>query len=78
MSLRVTATVPAPGQPLMVAVPPSGATSPASIRSVVVLPTPVGPTKPVTWPDGERHAVQRLHAAEPLEQPGDLNGCFHR
>jgi hypothetical protein len=34
----------------MVAVPASGMTSPASIRSVVVLPAPFGPRNPVTSP----------------------------
>jgi hypothetical protein len=34
----------------MVAVPASGATSPASIRSVVVFPAPFGPRNPVTSP----------------------------
>src|SRR5215471_9450067 len=34
----------------MVAVPPSGAVSPSSIRKVVVLPEPFGPRKPVTRP----------------------------
>src|SRR6266702_1038629 len=34
----------------MVVVPASGVTSPASIRSVVVLPAPLGPRNPVTRP----------------------------
>ena len=34
----------------MMAVPASGATSPASIRSVVVFPAPFGPRNPVTDP----------------------------
>src|SRR4051812_7882619 len=34
----------------MVAVPESGWTSPSSMRSVVVLPAPLGPRKPVTLP----------------------------
>src|SRR5690348_11211401 len=34
----------------MVAVPEVGAISPSSIRSVVVLPAPFGPRKPVTEP----------------------------
>src|SRR5215470_7406265 len=34
----------------MVAVPLSGAARPSSIRSVVVLPAPLGPRKPVTRP----------------------------
>ena len=29
-----------------------GATSPSSIRMVVVLPAPLGPTNPATVPDG--------------------------
>src|SRR4051795_2177336 len=34
----------------MVARPRVGVTSPSSMRSVVVLPAPFGPRKPVTWP----------------------------
>jgi hypothetical protein len=34
----------------MVAVPLVGAVRPSSIRSVVVLPAPLGPRKPVTRP----------------------------
>ena len=38
------------GMPAMVAVPPVGVTRPSSIRSVVVLPAPLGPRNPVTLP----------------------------
>ena len=38
------------GNPSTVAEPSSGSTSPRSIRSVVLLPAPFGPTNPVTRP----------------------------
>src|SRR5689334_7776210 len=38
------------GLPPIVAVPPVGRTRPSTIRSVVVLPAPFGPRKPVTEP----------------------------
>ena len=37
-------------QPPTSAVPSSGASRPRMMRSVVDLPAPLGPTKPVTWP----------------------------
>jgi hypothetical protein len=36
--------------PPNVAVPRTGAMSPSSIRRVVVLPAPLGPSRAVTWP----------------------------
>ena len=59
--------------------PRSGATRPSSIRSVVVLPAPLGPRKPVTGP-GVRPRRSRSSTAttvpEPLGQPleDDLRG----
>src|SRR3954451_24022181 len=38
------------GCPLIVALPWVGLTSPSSIRSVVILPAPLGPRKPTTRP----------------------------
>ena len=39
--------------PPMVALPPSGRVSPVSIRSVVDLPAPLGPRKPVIVPGSQ-------------------------
>ena len=56
--------------------PRSGATSPSSARSVVDLPAPFGPRKPVIAParDREAEVVDRGRRAVALRQPPHLDG----
>ena len=51
--------------------PASGRIKPDSMRSVVVLPAPFGPSRPVTVPSAraERHVAHRFHVTEVLAQP---------
>ena len=58
----------------MVAVPDVGRTSPSSIRSVVVLPAPFGPRKPVTRPG----ATWKERSSTARTGPNDLERCSTR
>src|SRR5215211_817177 len=49
----------------MVAVPASGATSPRSIRRVVVLPAPLGPRKPATVPSSMAKSSRSTASTSP-------------
>ena len=55
-------------RPPIVAVPRVGVTSPSSIRSVVVLPAPLGPRKPVTEPG----STVKLRSSTARTVPKDL------
>src|SRR5215472_10646455 len=59
----------------MVAVPLSGAARPSSIRSVVVLPAPLGPRKPVTrpGPTSKAQAVNGDDSPVPLSEVVDVD-----
>ncbi len=48
------------------AVPPSGTISVASMRSSVVLPAPLGPSRPVIWPSGATNDTSRTACTSPL------------
>ena len=58
------------GRPKISALPALGFVSPSSIRSVVVLPAPFGPRKPVIVPgrERERERVDREYRPKPLRQ----------
>ena len=64
----------------MVAVPAVGVTRPSSIRSVVVLPAPLGPRNPVTLPgcDVEAEVVDGDDVAEAFGQAVYLDGSHVR
>src|SRR5450756_683 len=55
----------------MTPLPDVARTRPSSMRIVVVLPAPFGPTKPQTEPgDGQRHVVNNGAVAKALSRPG--------
>ena len=60
-------------RPATVTVPSSAAIRPATIEIVVVLPAPLGPSRPYVSPrrDPERHPVHRGQVAEPADQRVD-------
>ena len=58
--------------------PAVGSSKPASIRSVVVLPQPEGPSseRNSAGHDLERHVVDRHDVREPLRDVGQFDGSF--
>ena len=53
--------------PARVIEPASGARYPAIIRMVVVLPAPLGPSRPVIWPGWSRKDRSRTARVEPKD-----------
>ena len=62
------------GRPSQRTAPASAASTPRTMRIAVVLPAPLGPTKPKTWPGGteKRQAVEGHHVAVAARQSVEL------